>query len=105
MDYLQYRNNKFWQVDRFFSFKPYYKWITFNILYLSAAKQSRTSVLNLIINGLPSICRYDTINIGVDLGFKPYYKWITFNILLLLHLQQLLMLRFKPYYKWITFNI
>ena len=37
-------------------------------------------VLNLIINGLPSICitikdRGKTIK-----SFKPYYKWITFNI-------------------------
>ena len=37
------------------SFKPYYKWITFNIKW--------------------------TVILGsIALGFKPYYKWITFNI-------------------------
>ena len=38
----------------------------------------RTEVLNLIINGLPSI----PVGHDVDtsyVGFKPYYKWITFN--------------------------
>ena len=38
------------------SFKPYYKWITFNTLKLGAI-------------GLYLLC------------FKPYYKWITFNTL------------------------
>ena len=38
------------------SFKPYYKWITFNTL------------MEYQIGILP-------------LGFKPYYKWITFNTL------------------------
>ena len=38
------------------SFKPYYKWITFNIKW--------------------------TVILGsIALGFKPYYKWITFNII------------------------
>ena len=38
-------------------------------------------VLNLIINGLPSILNSNTIsaNMQFRLGFKPYYKWITFN--------------------------
>ena len=37
-------------------------------------------VLNLIINGLPSIriCQ-PTYTILSCLSFKPYYKWITFN--------------------------
>ena len=37
-------------------------------------------VLNLIINGLPSI--QNDINILISFfsfSFKPYYKWITFN--------------------------
>ena len=38
------------------SFKPYYKWITFN-----------TEEANWYAD-----------QIGSD-GFKPYYKWITFN--------------------------
>ena len=39
----------------------------------------RTEVLNLIINGLPSILGWSD---GMELlgkSFKPYYKWITFN--------------------------
>ena len=39
------------------SFKPYYKWITFNI-----SPSCETVPLSTI-------------------SFKPYYKWITFNIL------------------------
>ena len=38
-------------------------------------------VLNLIINGLPSILNSndnDFIKV-LSGGFKPYYKWITFN--------------------------
>ena len=39
-------------------------------------------VLNLIINGLPSIHRiYDEVKLNAIIGFKPYYKWITFNTL------------------------
>ena len=37
-------------------------------------------VLNLIINGLPSIqhkAHYNTMDFYTS--FKPYYKWITFN--------------------------
>ena len=38
-----------------------------------------TVVLNLIINGLPSI-HFNVDNLeGLYLSFKPYYKWITFN--------------------------
>ena len=40
----------------FFSFKPYYKWITFNIFSKDFALFSSS------------------------FSFKPYYKWITFNI-------------------------
>ena len=36
------------------SFKPYYKWITFNTMYVAEEN-------------------------GGLAGFKPYYKWITFN--------------------------
>ena len=63
-------------------FKPYYKWITFNtIASLKAQVAEKLSlVLNLIINGLPSILENEIeINkLNVN-GFKPYYKWITFN--------------------------
>ena len=37
------------------SFKPYYKWITFNTK------------------------KEEYINDRNEKGFKPYYKWITFN--------------------------
>ena len=37
------------------SFKPYYKWIIFNIIHIKFQEVSFTS-------------------------FKPYYKWIIFNI-------------------------
>ena len=40
--------------DKFLSFKPYYKWITFNTSVIENIK-SYPEVLNLIINGLPSI--------------------------------------------------
>ena len=61
-------------------------------------------VLNLIINGIPSILRCS----GRDCprgnpSFKPYYKWNTFNT----NGKEIEALRsqsFKPYYKWNTFN-
>ena len=36
-------------------------------------------VLNLIINGIPSILLLDIQLEWKLLGFKPYYKWNTFN--------------------------
>jgi len=38
-------------------------------------------VLNLIINGLPSILLGWNIELNDIVRFKPYYKWITFNII------------------------
>ena len=38
------------------SFKPYYKWITFNTMVVESVLQGPV-VLNLIINGLPSILK------------------------------------------------
>ena len=55
MDYLQYEEINLNKQDLKICFKPYYKWITFNIT------KWRT-------------CRY------IRRRFKPYYKWITFNI-------------------------
>ena len=64
------------------SFKPCYKWITFNTLAESIVWviTLEATVLNLVINGLPSILKYyfDCYNI-VNISFKPCYKWITFN--------------------------
>ena len=62
-----------------FSFKPYYKWNTFNT--------NKTNVLADI----------------ADTSFKPYYKWNTFNTLFLLF-KISCNCSFKPYYKWNTFN-
>ena len=36
-------------------------------------------VLNLVINGLPSILRKVTYKFCPVCSFKPCYKWITFN--------------------------
>ena len=58
MDYLQYKILKVYKILFYF-------------------------VLNLIINGLPSIFEFSSVNLAATLdGFKPYYKWITFNIYL-----------------------
>ena len=49
-----YYNGKY--SERIQSFKPYYKWITFNTLSSKLSLWSDVcAVLNLIINGLPSI--------------------------------------------------
>ena len=41
----------------------------------------KVGVLNLVINGLPSICIQNTkLQVDKRKGFKPCYKWITFNI-------------------------
>ena len=64
-------------------FKPYYKWITFNTMDEENCihLDDNELVLNLIINGLPSI-HIGGIKMEMkNLGFKPYYKWITFNTL------------------------
>ena len=38
------------------------------------------SVLNLVINGLPSILLFEVCDNNLQtFGFKPCYKWITFN--------------------------
>ena len=62
MDYLQYCFPIL--VDdqgREISFKPCYKWITFNTAFnISAADASSNEVLNLVINGLPSILSFFT---------------------------------------------
>ena len=37
------------------------------------------TVLNLVINGIPSIQNFYKTKLGKCLGFKPCYKWNTFN--------------------------
>ena len=55
MDNPQYRFVYLQEKDILKSFKPYYKWITFNTNFILQTYQ---------------ICLS---------SFKPYYKWITFN--------------------------
>ena len=64
------------------SFKPYYKWITFNTQNLLGRSIDMTKC------------------------FKPYYKWITFNTddSAFGDMGSDDFGSFKPYYKWITFN-
>ena len=86
------------------SFKPYYKWNTFNTCGHCSCDENEQEVLNLIINGIPSIPEnmstplraFIVLNliingipsilnveladiIGNTFSFKPYYKWNTFN--------------------------
>ena len=43
------------EIEEKVSFKPYYKWITFNTINDVELEDGLQKVLNLIINGLPSI--------------------------------------------------
>ena len=64
------------------SFKPCYKWITFNTKGMNAHLFNIACVLNLVINGLPSILRRNQRGrLNLVWSFKPCYKWITFNTL------------------------
>ena len=56
MNYLQYVLVMRYQDAMLgWSFKPCYKWITFNINTKDKADHEMYAVLNLVINGLPSI--------------------------------------------------
>ena len=55
MDYLQYFPFGRFPSSSYSSFKPYYKWITFNTDSETQVVTVGLGVLNLIINGLPSI--------------------------------------------------
>ena len=57
MDYLQYSAEEMESIVKERSFKPYYKWITFNTGNTSIEESLKLLVLNLIINGLPSILK------------------------------------------------
>ena len=50
-----------------------YRWLT----QFFAAQT--VEVLNLIINGIPSILEIEDVDKEVRYSFKPYYKWNTFN--------------------------
>ena len=56
MDYLQYNNGKGFKSMSPESFKPCYKWITFNTVI-----KVKREVYEFLVS------------------FKPCYKWITFN--------------------------
>ena len=50
------------------------------MMRLKCLSTTTPGVLNLIINGIPSILKQDCyIKEQGDRGFKPYYKWNTFN--------------------------
>ena len=56
MDYLQYvRKFEESLPEPYGSFKPCYKWITFNTEFQGYVASVEFEVLNLVINGLPSI--------------------------------------------------
>ena len=57
MDYLQYFTGDGPLFVPAVSFKPYYKWITFNTKGITEISKCVTECVS----------------------FKPYYKWITFN--------------------------
>ena len=49
-------------------------------LKIETSSIKNTTVLNLVINGLPSILSFVLLLVSqVLLRFKPCYKWITFN--------------------------
>ena len=55
MEYLQYTCISSSINDIVYSFKPYYKWNTFNTYDDYMLDEYLSDVLNLIINGIPSI--------------------------------------------------
>ena len=57
MEYLQYPFIKSISIPDFESFKPYYKWNTFNTMTQYNITKLGNIVLNLIINGIPSILK------------------------------------------------
>ena len=61
MEYLQYNKDSGLSVSAYqSSFKPYYKWNTFNTIKIVDYLYLHTkAVLNLIINGIPSIHKYN----------------------------------------------
>ena len=53
--------------------------MTFNTENERKLRRKISIVLNLIINGWPSILEGETGEKIVYFSFKPYYKWMTFN--------------------------
>ena len=66
---------------------------------------SHSGVLNLVINGIPSILKRIFNHNGNRFeSFKPCYKWNTFNTNKQVCQQKKYFVCFKPCYKWNTFN-
>ena len=88
------------------SFKPCYKWITFNtVKYAATTMGDDIIVLNLVINGLPSI----PLRKIKGQNLKNFVLNLVINGLPSIPLSSEIvatdvMYRFKPCYKWITFN-
>ena len=121
-----------WQYNKSrFCFKPCYKWNAFNTQDDVNFASDIAKVLNLVINGMPSIQRLKSLSFSVGLkvlnlvingmpsipkdiqkwnrsssssSFKPCYKWNAFNTLGLLPSILLVLWGFKPCYKWNAFN-
>mgnify|MGYP001679588115 CR=1 FL=1 len=88
------------------SFKPCYKWMTFNTLNGVEIRSESYPVLNLVINGWPSILRERlngriseicVLNLVIN-------GWPSIHKINLKDLEKLSTLGFKPCYKWMTFN-
>ena len=83
MEYLQYLAGPYVQ----FSLTPRVLNLIINgipsilVVLISGKNWDIVVVLNLIINGIPSILKKATTHAVVidNLCFKPYYKWNTFN--------------------------
>ena len=74
-----------------------------SILSFKFGNKKRIVVLNLIINGIPSILAWKKNILEGCISFKPCYKWNTFNTW---KKSQSYSedVGFKPCYKWNTFN-
>ena len=66
---------------KLYSFKPCYKWNTFNTWHTNTLVLFHNAVLNLVISGIPSILNQLEELQDKGFGFKPCYKWNTFNTL------------------------
>ena len=78
---------KFYYIfNSYFTFKPYYKWITFNTEYKEYRKCRLCTVLNLIINGLPSIPYSERVSIEETLVLNLIINGLP-SILQLIHFQ------------------
>ena len=83
MDYLQYLEVK---IGKFIYSLDYVLNLIINglpsipLMCILTNLKDGLKVLNLIINGLPSIHLRTKISWYTNyMSFKPYYKWITFN--------------------------